>query len=93
MHTNGARAGLAPEDALRELLRDTGLTFTFVGERTVTIQRQPQSRTDTPNNALALATEEVVVQSTRWERQLTRQPVDVRVLDPPDSRPSRRAIR
>jgi outer membrane receptor protein involved in Fe transport len=82
LHTNGARAGLAPEDALRELVRGTGLTFTFVGERTVTIQRQPQSSTETPNDAPALETEEVVVQSTRWERQLTRQPVDVRLLDP-----------
>ena len=82
VHTNGTRAGLAPEDALRELLRGTGLTFTFVGERTVTIQRLPQALTETPNDAPALETEEVVVQSTRWERQLTRQPVALRVLDP-----------
>ena len=84
VQTNGVRAGLAPEDALRELLRGTGLTFTFVGERTVTIQREPptQSRTDTPNDVPSLETQEVVVQGTRWERQLTRQPVDVRLLDP-----------
>ena len=84
MHTNGARAGLAPKEALRELLRGTGLTFTFVGERTVTIHRQPESepQTETPSDGPALETEEVVVQGTRWERQLTRQPVAVRLLDP-----------
>ena len=84
MQTSGSRAGLAPEDALRELLRGTGLSFTFVGERTVTIHRQPesQSQNDTPNDEPALETQEVVVQGTRWERQLTRQPVDLRLLDP-----------
>lgn len=84
MHTNGTRAGLAPEDALRELLRGTGLTFTFVGERTVTIHRPSefQSQSDTLNDGPAIETQEVVVQGTRWERQLTRQPVDLRLLDP-----------
>jgi iron complex outermembrane recepter protein len=84
LHTNGTRAGLAPEDALRELLRGTGLTFSFVGERTVTIHRQleSQSQTDKPNDGPALETQEVVVQGTRWERQLTRQPVALRLLDP-----------
>jgi iron complex outermembrane recepter protein len=84
MRSNGTRAGLTREDALRELLRGTGLTFTFVGERTVTIHRQPatQAPTDTPSDGPAVETQEVVVQGTRWERQLTRQPVDLRLLDP-----------
>jgi iron complex outermembrane receptor protein len=35
----GARAGQSDEETLRELLRDTGLTFEFVNERTVTVTR------------------------------------------------------
>ncbi|MBL8271088.1 TonB-dependent siderophore receptor, partial [Steroidobacter sp.] len=45
--SQGAAAGRSVEEALREILRDTGLTYEFINERTVTIARSglaPQSR-------------------------------------------------
>jgi hypothetical protein len=36
--TRGAPAGLSPEDTLRELLRETGLTYVFLNEKTVAIR-------------------------------------------------------
>jgi iron complex outermembrane receptor protein len=45
----GARAGQSAADTLRELLRDTGLVFEFVNERTVTVT--PASGADTARSA------------------------------------------
>ncbi len=38
MQSRGARAGLSAEETLRELLRETGLTFEFVNDRTIAIR-------------------------------------------------------
>ena len=84
LHSEGAAAGLPPQEALTQLLRDTGLAFKVVGERTMKIYVLPPPRAAPP----ALVQEqpdhlpEVPVQAMRWERQLTRQPVNVRLLDP-----------
>lgn len=78
----GTHAGLSPQKALAELLQGTGLTFAFVGDRTVTIYASPADSGATTEQPLLQTIPEVLVQSTRWERQLTRQPVDVVLLDP-----------
>jgi hypothetical protein len=39
----GASAGRSTTDTLRELLRDTNLTFQYVNERTVTVLERPRA--------------------------------------------------
>src|SRR5215472_2953761 len=81
LRSHGAHAGIAPQRALAELLQGTGLTFEFVGERTVAIHApRPQSGAANPA-PLQPEMQEVHIQGLRWERQLTRQPVNVRSLD------------
>ncbi len=49
LNSKGSQAGLPAEEALRELLRDTGLTYTFVNDRMVAIRsasKAGESRTD-----------------------------------------------
>jgi iron complex outermembrane receptor protein len=47
LNSKGAAAGLSPVETLRQLLRDTGLVFRFVNERTVAIVRPGEAaRTD-----------------------------------------------
>lgn len=41
--SRGAEAGLSAEQALRELLRDTGLTYTFVNDRMVAIRDEAEA--------------------------------------------------
>jgi iron complex outermembrane receptor protein len=56
LQSKGAEAGLSAEQALRAILRDTGLSFQFVNERTVTLMVVPKtsdSRSTTGDSALA----------------------------------------
>src|SRR5262249_27172534 len=83
LHSEGAAAGLPPQEALTQLLRGTGLAFKVVGERIMKIYvlpppEPPPPLTPPPPEQLP----EIPVQGIRWERQLTRQPVNVRLLDP-----------
>lgn len=47
--THGVKAGLSAEQALRELLRDTGLTYELVNERTIAIVSATSSPEQTSN--------------------------------------------
>jgi len=79
----GAHAGTAPQEALGELLRDSGLTFEFISERVVTIRApMPEPGANCLSCAPPQALPEIPIQGRRWEEQLTRQPVNVRSLDP-----------
>ena len=82
LRSPGTHAGLSPQKALAELLQGTGLTFAFAGERTVRIYALPPQGGASSDQAPQSDIPEVLVQSTRWERQLTRQPVNVTFLDP-----------
>src|SRR5215472_4329728 len=81
LRSHGAHAGIAPQRALAELLQGTGLTFEFVGERTVAIHAPPRQSDAVSVPSLPPELQEVHIQGLRWERQLTRQPVNVRSLD------------
>ena len=43
LHSKGAESGLSAEQALRAILRDTGLSFKFVNDRTVTLIVAPKT--------------------------------------------------
>jgi outer membrane receptor protein involved in Fe transport len=81
LHSHFAHAGIAPQRALAELLQGTGLTFEFVGERTVAIHAPPRQSDAVRAPPLPPEMQEVHIQGLRWERQLTRQPVNVTSLD------------
>jgi len=78
----GARAGLAPQAALRELLRNSGLEIQTADEHNVKLQWAPPPPPAEAQPPPESPLEEVRVSASRWDRQLTRQPVDVVDLDP-----------
>src|SRR5262249_20627683 len=69
-------------EALRQLLRGTGLAFKTISPRAVKVYVLPPPKPPPPPPEPGEDMQEVVVQGIRWERQLTRQPVNVRFLDP-----------
>jgi outer membrane receptor protein involved in Fe transport len=76
--TRGARAGLAPAEALARLLRGTGLRFEFLNERTFTVYAR--RRTPPPPAPSAAATEDraqqIIITAARGGELLSRVPVD-----------------
>jgi iron complex outermembrane recepter protein len=59
LHTDGAAAGLSAQQALGALLRETGLTYTFVNDHTVAITKATQQVHATQPEASSSAEEEV----------------------------------
>ena len=53
--SKGADAGLSAEQTLQALLRDTGLTYTFVNERMVAIRGETETRTSASGDGSSVA--------------------------------------
>jgi outer membrane receptor protein involved in Fe transport len=88
--SKGARAGLAPAEALGALLESTGLEFEFVNDRAVRIFPAPDpvpthsaSLSAAPYSAVRamvprpVGLEEVIVTGTRGQEPLSRVPIDM----------------
>jgi outer membrane receptor for Fe3+-dicitrate len=88
LHSQGAAAGLPPQEALKQLLHGTGLSFTPISARIMGLYVLPPPKAAPPPPQESPEIQEVLVQGIRWERQLTRQPVNVRLLDPQTLRDS-----
>jgi len=79
MTTLGADAGLTAEQTLRQLLRDTGLAFRFINERTVVIYRSTNSSSEPTPSAGSTAATPQSTPGTDHEKSTTHQGTFARI--------------